>query len=361
MPRVLELGHGLARRVRAWLAAAALCVLAPSAVADVFEVRLVAPDAPELARQLAAELEFAGFVAVAVTSDAAASERAALRVLSSARVELTVQRAADGSRLQRTLVRDAGEGDAFALRVVEQLRAHLVDVGWSLPEPHRQEPAAAPEPALETPPSLASATPAQTPAATGEADTATPSGGPEPRSAPLRLWLDAGLTASAALGGVVTPQVELGAALELEPFRASVFTWLPPLDSDVEADAGVGHLRWFALGGAGHWALPLSSLWVADAGLGAALFVLDVRGEASGGFEGRREHLYTGAYFSELGLGLELLEWLRLRVTARGGVTAPRAVVAMDDRPAAHLGPLFGALGAGLDVTWPRGPEGAQP
>jgi len=356
MRRAPELGRGLVRRLRAWLAAATLCALAPSALGDVFEVQIVAADAPELARQLAAELAYAGFVAVAVTNDGAASERAALRVVSSARVELTVQRAADGSRLQRTLVRDTGEGDAFALRVVEQLRAHLVDVGWSLPEPPRQEGAAAPEPEATPVP----APPAQTPEPTPEADAPAPDDGARTRATPLRFWLDAGVTASGALGGVITPQVELGAALELEPLRASLFAWLPPLDRDVEADAGVAHLRWFALGGGVQWAFPLSSLWVADAGLGAALFVLDARGEASGGFEGRRERLYTGAYFAELGLGLELLEWLRLRLTARGGVTAPRAVVAMDESPAAHLGPLFGALGAGLHFTWPASPEEAR-
>ena len=356
MRRVPEPVRGLARRVRVWLAVAALCASA-SAGADVFEVQIVAPDAPELARQLAAELAYAGFVAVAVTSDRDPSERAALRVRSSARVELSVQRAADGSRLQRTLLRDAGEGDAFALRVVEQLRAHLVDVGWSLPEPPRREHAAAPE-VTPAPPLPAPAQPAAPPAG---ADTPARSDDAEARTRPPRLWLEAGVTASGALGGASVPQLELGAALELEAVRASVFTWLPPLASDVEADAGVAHLRWFALGGAVQWALPLSSLWVADAGRGAALFVLDARGEASGGFEGRHERLYTGAYFAELGLGFELLEWLRLRLTARGGVTAPRAVVAVDDRPAAHLGPLFGALGAGIDLTWPASVEEARP
>ena len=109
-------------RLEAVLLALALCVYAPPAAAqEAQHVALADGVSPELGRKLRAEIAYAGFGALPAAS--AKRTPATLRVLSPERVQLSVQRASDGAGFTETLERAPGEGDSFALRIVEALRA----------------------------------------------------------------------------------------------------------------------------------------------------------------------------------------------------------------------------------------------
>lgn len=124
-----------------------LCTLGSIAAASLaravepVEIVIIDGGSPRLARKLHAEAEYAGFVAHAGSAGelgasaagAYAAAVATLRVASVNRVELELlgAKAAAGYRLE--IVRQEREGESFALRVMEQVRARLVAVGWLSP------------------------------------------------------------------------------------------------------------------------------------------------------------------------------------------------------------------------------------
>ncbi len=326
------------------LALAVSASVLPSAAQEAERVSLGDGGSPELARKLRAELAYAGFSAVETGSGTAP---ASILVLSPERIELSVQGVADGAAFTQTLERAPGEGDSFALRAVEALRARLTDVGWKLPEhsASQLELAAPPEPAA-APPILdeQAATPVEaTPAATEAA-------APE-----LGLWLGGGAMASWSPGGLaVAPHAALSLRAELgRSWGAMVLAQLPLLDLEIEADEGEARIAWTALSAAIDRRLPLSAPWFASLGLGAALFVVDAVGEAQPQFSGRHERLTSGAGFAALSIGRELNDWLRLRALAMAGAAAPRALLRFDGREVASLGRAVGSLGLQLELGWP--------
>lgn len=354
--------------VRCTAALLALLVAAhtlPAAAEQAERVAIAGSGSPELGRKLRAELSYAGFGAADSTS--APRAPATVLVLAPDRVQLTVQSTSDGDPFTQTLDRAPGEGDSFALRIVEVLRARLVDVGWTLPEPERSpEPQPSPEPAASEPPEPGAATaPEAEPAPLPAAAEAEPSSGLDPAAAPsggLGLWLGAGALGSWAPGGLgITPHAALSA--RVEPGRAwgaTLLAQLPLRDGAVAAEEGEARIAWTALSAAVDHRLPLAAPWLCSLGLGAALFVLDAAGQAQPQFSGRRERLTAGAGFALLGVGRELSSWLRLRALALAGAAAPRPVLRFDGREVAGLGSVFGSLGLQLELGWPGAREAAQ-
>lgn len=373
----------LARALGASLALALVMLVASSAHAQSHDVLIVGTGSPELARKLRAETAYAGFRPV--ESDSGGSPPATLRVLSRERVALSVE-GVDGTRhFEQTLVSRAGERESFALRVVEELRARLVDVGWALPESAPADEAsdlvgdssasssgsagvsadasgnAASAGGVESEPlepGVSSST-----GSSDDASAVSDDGGGSPdsshASAAGRVWLDAGIASSWASGGLgAVPQVALGAQLDLgAAWHARATSYWPLRDARLEADEGEARVAWTGFTATLARSLPLPSPWLAQAGLGGGLVLLDARGEARDDFSGRRERLYAGAYFAEASFGRDLASWLRLRATALAGVSAPRPVLRFDEREVASLGRFIGALTLGLDLTWPRSTE----
>lgn len=373
------------RCARGALALAALTLLALPARAEPHDVLIIGDSHPDLARKLRAEAAYAGFRPLERAPGAGrrggapgegapgSAAPATLRVLSRERVALTVDGLDGERRFEQTLVASPGERDAFALRVVEQLRARLVDVGWTLPE----EPAPASAGSDASAPAEAAPGDAPSPTASaalpatdrtelggadgrGRDDGAFTDAGAESR-APAgagragRVWLDAGVGSSWASGGLgAVPHAALGAALELGAGWQARATSLWPLrDATLEESEGQASVTWTGFTATLAADVGLPRPWLAQAGLGGGLLVLDARGDARADFSGRRERLYAGAYFAELAFGRELSSWLRLRATAWGGLTAPRPVLRFDEREVASLGRFIGALTLGLDLSWP--------
>ncbi|HTV23645.1 MAG TPA: hypothetical protein VMG12_33375 [Polyangiaceae bacterium] len=359
--------------------------------AETSEVLIVGRGSVALSRKLRAEAAYAGLRPIGRAPQAGAP--ATLRVLSDGRVLLAVEGVDREQRFEQTLEARPGEREAFALRVVEQLRARLVDVGWTLPEPASSAQTAVSAEAARlsdasgsnvaadgagagAPTDVARATNDAVPPAldaegfVGVPERNTVVGDDVARDAKRsasagsagRVWLEAGVASSWATGGLdAVPQAALGAQLELGAgWHARAGSRWPLRDAELEAAEGEARVAWTAFTTELGRALPLPEPWLAQAGVGAGLFVIDARGSGRDEFSGRRERLYAGAYFAELSLGRTLTGWLRLRASALGGITAPRPVLRFDEREVASVGRLVGSLAIGLDLSWPEEDEEAR-
>ncbi len=333
------------------LAVLGLCV-ARAAQAEV-AVRVIDEGSAELARKLASELRFAGFV---VQGSGSVAEAPALRVDSVDAVELVLARPGDAEVVTQTLIRREQEGDSFALRVVEHLRARLVDLGWSLPG---ADVAPTPE-ASAQPPELPPPAPPQ-PQTTLIDRAATLESHSDLRPVPM-LWLDAGVHGSLAAGGLgVTPHGVLGARLDLtQRFGVSLTGLFPLAFNDAEAAEGEAELAWHVFVAGIDYSPPLPEPWLASAGLRGGVVVIDVQGSASGDYVGQSDRLLAGVYGFELSAGRKLFDWLRLRATLLTGFDAPRPVLRFDEREVASLGRWFGSAGILLDVGLALSPGAAR-
>lgn len=351
--------HADGRRWTAWFVAVAAALARPADAAEAVDIAIVEGGSPELSRKLRAEVRYAGFVAVdgAHLADGAP---ASLRVLSADRVQLSVQRPSDAVRFEQTLERRPTEGESFALRVVEALRARLVDVGWTLPTPSSAEADVAPsepQPAETAEPSLDPAVESRTaPAPVGDEPSGAEAPSPRHGSSGLRLWLGAGATGAWSFGGLrVTPHGALSLRADLgSEWGVALTANLPLASTALRGAEGEADVAWSAFTAAVEHTFPLPAAWFGGVGLGAGLFGLDARGQARADFSGQSERLWCGAAFAQLSLGHALNGWLRLRATATGGTTAPRPVLRFDGREVASLGRGYASLGLALELSWPE-------
>ncbi len=326
-------------------------------------VRIIDAGSAELARKLQAEVLYAGFAAHLGDADAADPHQSAqapsLRVVSDHLVELTLRGPRELASSVQTLARGPGESDSFALRVVEHLRARLVDLGWTLPAAEGSIESKAET--LSTKPAPPVPAQAQHPSPVEPRDAASETDVGAPRS-PLTLWLAAGAAGSWAPGGLgVVPHGTLGVRLDLaERWGVSVSSLWPLVESEVEAEEGEASVAWHQLGVGIDYSLSLSAPAFASAGVGASLLVLDVQGEGREPFEGRDDRLLAGAYHAELCAGIALSKSLRLRATLLAGVNDPRPVLRFDERDVASLGRWFGSAGITLDVGLPLSREAGR-
>src|SRR5260221_3363232 len=191
------------RRRLAWaLIAVALCCVANARAQTAARIVLVGDPDRDLTRQLLAEAKQAGFVVIADSDESAGqdapsvAERYAavgvLRAGAASSVELWLPGNADDAPSSITLRARPGEAGAFAVRVIEEVRARVVAL--HLPEP--RAPAARP----------------RAPDSERRSAVPTPSLGP---NLPL-LEAGAGLAATTAAGGMGTSvEAELDAHARL--------------------------------------------------------------------------------------------------------------------------------------------------
>lgn len=367
-------------RWRWFFGAALLAAVAHAEPTPLATVSIVDAGSPALARKLRAEAAYAGFDEVRSGNPGEAPEPemaplAVIRVMSANRVELSVA-AFEGPGRSMEFARAEGEGDSFALRVIEQLRASLLDLGWDVPaqpgaagavpaaradDEAMLSGAAAPSPPASPRAAEASAPPAsvatEPPRRAGADALSGDALGSSPASRSL-LALDAGMAASWATGGSgVAPHALLGLRGSQGGWGASLTALLPLAGSDITAPEGEAHVSWHSFSAGLERELPLSAAWFASGGLGAGLLLIDVRGEARPEFVGRHERLLTGSYFIELCTGRRLSSSVMLRATLRTGLAAPRPVVAFDGHDVASVGRLFGVLALSADIGLIQAPS----
>ncbi|HWO11615.1 MAG TPA: hypothetical protein VNN80_19105, partial [Polyangiaceae bacterium] len=258
-------------------AAAVLLCAAPALPQAPLRVILIDHGNVALGRKLQAEGSYAGFSFVEPSAldgsapDAARLERAGaaavIELASEEQVELTVASSREASA-RVSLVRRAGDAESFPLRVIEQLRAQLVDLGWQLPTD--AEPPAAPA----APPVLP-ATPA-----TSEALDAAPSPSSEP-AAP-RLWLKGGSSVLLAAGGV-GPSAHglLGAELQWgDVWGVGAVALLPLHQNEIRGLEGEADVSVNVFSVQASVRQPLGARWLGTAALGPGLVVLPLSADA---------------------------------------------------------------------------------
>jgi len=317
----------------------------------------------ELGRRLSAEARQAGMQVLDArgASDAASILRntgavATLRVVSATEIEVSIRTDQGGAAsvaepISETWQRRPGEGDSFPLRVIEDVRARLVDLElW--PEAASAPPAveheAAPNAAAAEPPAAA-ARPAQQAiqvapvARSPEIDSGNTSAPPATHAA--GLWVLGGAGVLVPDGGMgTTPHAWLGARFDWPSSLGAELAALVPLsesevsepegEADVSATAFVGHLD---------YALGIGRAARLRAGAGGGLLLLDLRGQAEPGFVASDDKLVSGLAYAELGAAFGLSSWMRLSATTLLGMSAPRPVLRFDEHEVAAWGRWFAA------------------
>lgn len=354
------------------------CVAAPALAGEVWaadpvRVAIVDDGSAELSRKLGAEASYAGFGVNEGSGDILldGSLAARIRVLSRERVELALLGPGGTSERREVLAQAPGEADAFALRVMEHLRARLVDLGWSLPSaPANASPAASGARQTDAEPSGSAAQrqgdllpqPASTRgAAAAEGIDAAGHEPPAPASKTPLLWLGAGAAASRAAGGLgLVPHAVLGVRAEPSPaWGLSLEAFVPLLAGEIDGGEGSARSRWYAVVVGVDVSLLRSAPWFASVGIGGGLLLLDVSAEGRAGFTARDDRLYAGAAQLQLSAGWHVLERLRLRASAHGGLSAPRPVLRFDGQEVASLGRAYGGVGLALEGALGLGAESA--
>lgn len=307
----------------------------------------------ELGRRLSAEARQAGMrvldaprVTDSDSENGRATVVATLRVISATEIEVLIQKE-QGEPLLETWHRRPGEGDLFPLRVIEDVRARLVDLElW-------------PEQRSELSRSTAEvgtgALPAVDPSASDRPAEpvveARPSSGWSPVDAASThgttgasgFWVVGGAGVTLPEGGMgTTPNAWLGARFDWASRFGAELSALVPLteteisepegDADIRATAFVGHLDYAPASG------RAARLRV---GAGGGLLLLSLRGEAEPGFVAADDMLVSGLAYAELGAAFGLGSWMRLGATALLGMSAPRPVLRFDGDDVAAWGPWF--------------------
>jgi len=314
-----------------------------------------------LARKLRAELAYGGLEVIdpsVADSDADDADLLAsgacdafLRVLSERNVQVFIS----GSRAhdaysQNLLARPSEE--AFPLRVVEELRARLVELGFELPDDTEQPnaPSAVTAPTPLTAPAASVTTPASAVVASDR------SGSSDADEQPFPVVLGAsvgvgGIVAAGGLGpaltGVLGVRAQLGSALGLR-LAAS----LPLSNNGTSAPEGEVEVLVTTFSLEAEYTSQLGSGWALSTGLGAGVVLLGMHTEAEAPFVARDRSLRSGLYFVQFGLARELTDWLRLRASLSVGVSGPRQVLRFDDREVASWGPGFGTFTLDTEIGW---------
>jgi hypothetical protein len=312
-------GAGLARKVRAELRYLGLSVLDPSA-----------------ARTEGAQ-EFAG-----------ARPRATLQITSNRRVELYLAADGDDTAVLRVFESRPGEGDSFALRVAEDLRAHLVDPGLGADAVPTREAATA---TVSSEPSLV---PRATLDGSGRERIRSELDGKAVSSAPLSLWLAAGPAGVLGIGGIgPLLQGSVAARFERNGLRWGLSALLPIRGEHLSAPEGEVQVYLSALRAEASYSHRLATDWRWMVGVGAGVVLLTLRTEAAPNFVGRDDRILTGTYYLHGGVAWSAAESVRFEAGLGIGLFGPRPVLRFDDRSVASFGPPFGALVLEAQIGWP--------
>jgi hypothetical protein len=315
----------------------------------------------ELARKVVAEAAQAGLQVVVVAGRAGEYQPeldrvhavALVAIQSEDHVELYTAGGASHTASSEQLARRPSEGDAFPLRVVEQLRARLLELNLLI---EAKPPTAADSGSGATASPVrpmvteARAVERQLPAPAPVEDNRSSA---TPRSVLGRSshWLRAGTAGTLPFGGVgPTLHAALGWRLEARNgVGADLSAWLPLMRNSVSASEGAARIDVTLLLAGLHYSL-LAERWVASVGVGGGTLVLDMRAEAQPRYVGREERMVVGIYCANASAGFSLSDRLALRAALFGGGSAPTPAVRFDDRVVAAWGRWFGALSLHLEV-----------
>jgi hypothetical protein len=328
--------------------------LAPSTT-----IVVLAVPGDRFARVLVAELESLGFHPILIDPETAPASRgslesaaraqsamAAIRAVPSASgVEIWIADRVTGKTVLREIPNERGSpevDDALALRVVELLRASLLEI--TLEAPSRGDVPATleiadklrvPRPSSETPPA------------------------PDPPPA-LRLSLGAGAlispggfgaTASFTVGLAWMPSAHIGACA-----LASV----PLSRASVAADEGSADLSVLLVGGGARFSLASpESAWSPTIDVGFLAASIRSEGTPAPFYFARKSTAVTAAPFVRVGLGYSPTPKLRLRADVLTGILAPGVVIQFSQYGAdyapqevARWGTPFVLSTAGVDFGW---------
>jgi hypothetical protein len=299
--------------------------------------------------RLVAELESLGFRAVVLdpstepTSHVAleASARragaiAAIRAVPSERgVEVWIADRVTGKTVLRDLANDGGtpeRDDALALRVVELLRASLLEI--ALPTPSRGDVPATPEirEKMSVPERIVAAPPSP------------------PR---LRLSLAPGLLLSpGGFGGSASLAIGLDWTLS-DHVGLCALAAIPLTSARVEGSPGSAALTVLLAGGGARFlfASPRSA-WSPSTDLGVLAVSLHSAGTANPGFIASSPSAVTAAPFARLGLAFAPTPTLRLRADLLGGVVVPAASIQFAAHEIATWGQPLVLSTFGVDFGW---------
>jgi hypothetical protein len=246
--------------------------------------------------------------------------------------------------------------DAFAMRVVEALRAELIALDAEQPQIDAEKRnAGAPAPAPDAPLSTE--------------DRGDPTDvvdrGQMRRIGRRWLWAETGLALTAASGSMGgTLQAALGARIEPSaPVTFGAFALLPLTENNLSAAEGSADVLVNLFGARAAYRFTESdSRLKGELGIGGGAVVLAMDAEAVPPYEGREVRLTAGIAFVHGGLGYALADWLALRGAFSFGTSAPRPVMEFDGRPVAAWGRTMGTLLVGLDFgIGKHAPEGGSP
>jgi len=358
-----------------WLSAVAcLCIVLTSrAQSSEPRVVVVSNGHEELARKLRAQAASQGLAptdangGAALDDDQLAVQHAAvatLRVASPARVRVFVRGSAEHAAYAVELELQAGEADTFPLRVIEHLRARLVELRLMVPVDSGSMDAPAPPPPADAERSPALPRLAAQPAPTPVASPATPVASPaipedaraakQPKALRPALWLAAGPASTLGSGGVgPLPQIALG--LRVEPsssWSVSASALLPIEENEINAGAGSADVSASLFLLDVERRLTLGRGWHLEFGPGAGIAALAMAGETQTPRVAHAESALLGIYYLHTGLGWTAASWLRFSTSLRGGVTAPRSVLRFDGQEVATWGRSFGTLSLTAELGW---------
>ncbi len=321
---------------------------APVAAASTIAVICAAGD--RFGLRLVAELESLGFRAVVLDPSAEPASRAsleasarqagaiaAIRAVPSERgVEVWIADRVTGKTVLRDLANDRGTpdlDDALALRVVELLRASLLEI--ALPTPSRGEVPATPEIVEKMSVSLPIVAERPPPPPTWRLSLA-----------PGLLLSPGGFGASAslALGLDWTPGDHVG---------VFALAAIPLTGAHIERAQGSADLT-ILLAGGGMRFLPVSpkSAWIPSIDLGLAAVSLRSAGTANPGFGASSPSAVTAAPFARLGLAFAPTARLRLRADVLAGLAAPGIAVEFAQHAVATWGAPLVLSTVGVDFGW---------
>jgi hypothetical protein len=330
----------------------AMLVTLPALALERARLALVAESGGDLARRLRAEAADLGLevtfetnVSSNVPPSVIAERHAAvgvIRISSPSAVDLWIPSGEQRPATYETVRAQPGEGESFAFRVVEEVRARLIKL--RLPDVNAAERVA------QGPDASDDAARVATPRAASEGDAGARAG---TRQRPGSLDIGAGVGGSAAIGGM---GMALDAVVALRApvasgFYAAAQALLPLTVESFSASEGTAKARAFVLMADVERNVWEHASWSAAIGAGAGGVILALDASPAAGYVGKQDRLTAAVFFLQARAGSEVTRWLSVHGALLGGVSTPRMTVHFDGREAAAWGRPFAAAILALDLT----------